>query len=249
MIKEMSKSDSDSITFEEFFRYMTFHHLIEKFDKSKPLEAWARQKITVEVKKEENKEEEDEEEDEEEEPEIPEDIKELPYKEQQREIIKKSFIQMGIGLLLVLVFSDPMVEILNALGGCIKINTFYIGFTLAPIASNGSELLAAYTYSKKQTTKSIQIAHSTCLGAGCMNNTFCLAIFLLIIATNGFGTSSIPLKWAYSAETVSIIIIELILVLTLLLNKHTMLVGILILILYPISILLVIFMENVLKWD
>jgi len=147
------------------------------------------------------------------------------------------------GLLLVLIFSDPMVDVMNELGKVLGINAFYIGFTLAPIASNASELLSAYTYASKKTISGILTAHSTCLGAGCMNNTFCLAIFLMLIVSNS------SLTWSFTAETMSILIIEILCVLTLLQKVHTVLTGIFIISLYPLTVVLVWFMNNVLHWD
>lgn len=123
------------------------------------------------------------------------------------------------GLVLVLLFSDPMVDVFNSLGITMGISVFYVGFTLAPVASNASELLSTIAYSKRRTTKSIFTAHSTCLGAGCMNNTFCLAIFLLLIVTNPI------LTWKFTAETLSILFIEICVVITLIAKKHTMLMG------------------------
>lgn len=92
--------------------------------------------------KESNKEE-DQEEDEEEE--MPEEIKKMPIEKQQREILKLSFKTMGIGTLLVILFSDPMVGMLSAFGKIIGVPAFYVSFILAPLASNASELLAAYS--------------------------------------------------------------------------------------------------------
>jgi len=157
--------------------------------------------------------------------------------------MKRSFALMGGGLLLVVIFSDPMVGVMTELGKVLGINAFYIGFTLAPIASNASELLSTYTYANKKTISGILTAHSTCLGAGCMNNTFCLSIFLMLIATNS------SLTWSFTAETMSILIIEATLVLTLIKKTHTVLTGVFILCLYPLTIVLVYLMNNVLKWD
>lgn len=150
---------------------------------------------------------------------------------------------MGAGLLLVLIFSDPMVGVMNELGSVLGISNFYIGFTLAPIASNASELLATYAYASKKTISGIQTAHSTCLGAGCMNNTFCLSIFLALIITNS------SLTWSFTAETMSILIIEIIIVITLIKKVHTVLTAIFIVCLYPLTIVLVYLMNNVLHWD
>lgn len=101
-----------------------------------------------------------EEEDDEEE-EVPEDIKDLPPEEQQRRIKMRSLWMMAIGTAIVLVISDPMVEVLGEIGNRTGIPAFYISFVLAPLASNASELIAAYNYAQKKTVKTISISLAT----------------------------------------------------------------------------------------
>ena len=43
---------------------------------------------------------------------------------------------MGLGTGLVLVFSDPMVDVLSEIGVRTDVPAFYISFVLAPLASN-----------------------------------------------------------------------------------------------------------------
>ncbi|KAF4686535.1 hypothetical protein FOZ60_005084 [Perkinsus olseni] len=112
---------------------------------------------------------------------IPEDLADLSPDEQQSRIKIRAAYLMGIGTLLVLIFSDPAVDVLNEIGVRSGINSFYISFILAPLASNASELVAAYTYAQKKTSKHITISISTLQGAASMNNTFCLGIFLAVV--------------------------------------------------------------------
>eukprot|EP01048_Picozoa_sp_COSAG05_P033563 COSAG05_NODE_13532_length_426_cov_1.262997_1_plen_114_part_01 len=85
------------------------------------------------------------------------------------------------GTSLVLLFSDPMVDCLSALGERTSISPFYISFVLAPLASNASELLAAYKFALKKTQATITVSLSQLEGAAIMNNTFCLGIFMVLI--------------------------------------------------------------------
>ncbi len=88
---------------------------------------------------------------------------------------------MALGTILVLLFSDPMVDCLAALGERLGISSFYISFVLAPLASNASELLAAYRFALKKTKATITVSLSQLEGAAIMNNTFCLGVFMLLI--------------------------------------------------------------------
>jgi len=91
---------------------------------------------------------------------------------------------MGIGTVLIVIFSDPMVAVLQEMSDRFAINSFYVAFILAPLVSNASELIASYNYSKKKTMKTMTIALSTLEGAACMNNTYCMICFMIVIIYN-----------------------------------------------------------------
>merc|ERR1719492_681042 len=108
---------------------------------------------------------------------------------------------MGLGTCMILIFSDPMVDVLADWGRRLNISPFYVSFVLAPFASNASELLSAYTYASKKSQKTITTALSSLVGAACMNNTFCLAIFLALVYFK-------DLAWQFTAETIAIVVIQ-----------------------------------------
>ena len=56
---------------------------------------------------------------------------------------------LAAGSLLILVFSDPTVLVINKLGEFTKIPSFYVSFVLAPLATNSAEIIAAYEFAKK----------------------------------------------------------------------------------------------------
>jgi Ca2+/H+ antiporter len=101
-------------------------------------------------------------------------MKDLSPEEQQKRIKFRSFSTMALGTFIVLFFSDPMVDILSELGTRTGIPSFYIAFVAAPLASNASELIAAYNYAQKKTVATITISLTTLEGAAIMNNTFVL---------------------------------------------------------------------------
>lgn len=89
------------------------------------------------------------------------------------------------------------------MGGRFGCSAFYTAFLLAPVASNASELITSYSYAKKKTTRSISISLQALQGAACMNNTFCLAIFMALIYFKG-------LVWTFTAETIGILASQLV---------------------------------------
>mmetsp|Transcript_27022 Transcript_27022/g.62425 ORF Transcript_27022/g.62425 Transcript_27022/m.62425 type:complete len:587 (+) Transcript_27022:109-1869(+) len=183
----------------------------------------------------------DDEEDDEEEQEmedIPEDLADLDPEEQQRVIKARAATKMAMGTGLVLVFSDPMVDLLSEIGVRLNISGFYVAFVLAPLASNASELVAAFNYAKKRTVSSITTSLSTLEGAGIMNNTFCLGIFLGLVYFKN-------LAWEFTAETLAIVIIQFAVAAVVLTREvSTLLDGILVLLMYPLSLFVVWFLEN-----
>jgi len=180
---------------------------------------------------------EDPDEEESEEAEMPEEFSTMTYQEQQSHIKMKAAKLMAIGLSLILVFSDPMVEVMSNVGDRLTIPPFYVAFTLAPLASNASELLASIGYAGKKSKKTITVALAALEGAACMNNTFCLAIFMLLVYLKG-------LAWKFTAETLSILLIELIVAAVAMQKTQTMVHAIFVLSLFPISIVFVAVLEG-----
>lgn len=170
--------------------------------------------------------------------ETPEDLKDLPEDEQQRRILKRSFGMMALGVVLVIIFSDPLVDVFSELGELCGVSAFYISFILAPLASNASEIIASYFYARRKTRKTITISLSTLMGAAILNNTFVLGIFLSLIRFR-------ELDWEFSAETIAILFVEFsvgIVVLTR--ENHNMKAAAFVLCLFPLSLLLVVFLES-----
>jgi len=175
--------------------------------------------------------------------EIPEDLADLSYEDQQRAIKLRAAWMMALGTTVVVLVSDPFVDVLTNWGDRLGIPAFYISFIVAPFASNASELLSAYTYAKKKTKGAITTSLSTLIGAACMNNTFCLGIFYGLIYFGG-------LAWQFTAETVAIILIQWIIgLLAVAKDTQTWFVSYIILLMYPFCLFVVYYLENVIGWD
>jgi len=176
------------------------------------------------------------EDDEEEEEEMPEELADLSPEEQQSRLFHMSFTTMGLGTLLVIIFSDPMTDVLGEVGARTGVKPFYVSFVIAPLASNAAELIASYSYALKKTPKSISIALQALQGAACMNNTFCLSIFMALIYFQG-------LAWEYSAETIAIVLCQLGVAIASAKPVQTMTTGVIVFALYPACLALVALLE------
>ena len=110
-------------------------------------------------------------------------------------------------------------------------------FVIAPPALNAMEMFAAYTYAEKKTRASITIALQQLLAAAVMNNSFCLFIFLTLIAVR-------ELEWNFHAEFVTIIFVQASMAVFALKRVHRLLDAVFVLLLYPTSIVLVYVLSN-----
>jgi len=174
----------------------------------------------------------------EEEDEMPEEFKDLPPAEQQKQIIKASVKQMLMGTFLVLIFSDPMVDVLAQIGKMTGVPAFYVSFILAPLASNASELVCSMALASKKTQSSITQSLQTLEGAACMNNTFCLGIFFFLIYYQG-------LAWKFTAETLCIFFVQFLMFLIVVSSStQTKKTGFVIFLLYPLSLVFVAGLES-----
>jgi len=175
--------------------------------------------------------------DDEDEEDMPEDIQHMKsHEEQQRALWFRASWICGVGTILVVLFSDPMVDVLNELGARTGIPQFYVAFVLAPLASNASEVIASFNYAQKKTSKSMAISLSALQGACCMNNTFVLGIFMICVYSQS-------LAWQFFAETLSILVSVLFISIMSFKSTHTMFDALLILLVYPLSLVLVYTLE------
>lgn len=137
-----------------------------------------------------------------EEEEVPHEFTDLSPSDQQNAIKKRAFLMLLTGTIMVLAFSDPMVDVFAEIGVRTGIPPFYVSFILAPLASNASEVLSTMYYAGKKTRKTITVSLTALEGAACMNNTFCLSIFMALIFFRGIA-------WQYTAETIAILLVQL----------------------------------------
>jgi len=174
---------------------------------------------------------------------MPEDLADLSPEEQQKRIKQRAFSMMGLGTLLVVVFSDPAVDLLARMGTILNVSSFYVSFLLAPMASNASELVAAANYAAKKTMKSMTTSLSTLEGAAVMNNTFTTGVFFALIYLRGIA-------WEFQAETIVLVLIQVaIAVMMLNTNKQLLMHACLVFSFYPLALAVTWFLENKMHMD
>ena len=84
---------------------------------------------------------------------------------------------LGITLFL-LVFSSPMVHVLQEMAVMMGNPPIYVSFVLASLDATSSEELANFYNTSNKTSMSIEISLVALKGAAAMNNSFCPSIFI-----------------------------------------------------------------------
>jgi Ca2+/Na+ antiporter len=155
------------------------------------------------------------------------------------QLIKRAILELLLGTLIVVIFSDPMVAVINNFAISITVPAFYVSFIITPIASNASEIYSAIAFSSKKSTEGISMGVSALYGAACMNSTLVLGIFAALIYT-------LNLEWTFITET--LVIIMTMLVVGFIGLRQTIFVwqGFLIIGLFPLSLILVAVLDPVL---
>eukprot|EP00940_MAST-03C_sp_MAST-3C-sp2_P002465 g2465.t1 len=156
----------------------------------------------------------------------------------EERVIRDAIVMMAKGSILIFFFADPMVNALNDCGFRIDVSPFYISFIVAPLASNASEFLAAYKIARKKTPATITVSFSTLTGAAIMNNTFVLAIFMVLVFARN-------LAWEFTAETICILFVEWIMLYYASKRQNTLFDAFCVLSLFPASLFIVFMMTSV----
>jgi Ca2+/Na+ antiporter len=161
------------------------------------------------------------------------------------QIKREAYGTLAAGIVLVTVFSDPMVDVLSELGTRLNIPAFYVSFLITPFVSNASEMISSIMQATKKKKASLDVTYSQLLGAATMNNTFVLSIFLVLVFARG-------LVWEFTAEIATIIFVQVAIGALVLTDRNAVTPlwkGIAAGCLYPLSLVLVWVLENVAGWD
>mmetsp|Transcript_729 Transcript_729/g.1820 ORF Transcript_729/g.1820 Transcript_729/m.1820 type:complete len:605 (-) Transcript_729:77-1891(-) len=160
-----------------------------------------------------------------------------------REVVLRAVCHLVAGTVVCAAASDPLVGAVSSFSSAAGLPPFYVAFVAAPFASNASELFSSLAFAMKKKKKIFSMTLSQLYGAVCMNNTLVLGMFLILVYTKS-------LAWTYTAETfVTLLLILLVGLLGMSAYTFRTWVGIAILLLYPLTIGLVVFLKQSLGWQ
>jgi hypothetical protein len=157
------------------------------------------------------------------------------------QIFVKALSLMIFGVIVVTLFSDPMVGVLTSIGDRLTIPPFYVSFIVTPLVSNASELISSLIFAMKRSKKSITLTFSQLMGAATMNNTFVLSLFLGLCAFR-------QLAWTFSAEVMAIFLVQVVMTIVAMQRVQTTGLAYFVMFIYPLSIFLVFALETWVGW-
>jgi len=85
------------------------------------------------------------------------------------QIYLRSAGYLSVGILVILIFSDPMVDVLSAIAKKAEVPAFYISFIFAPMISNASEIISSISQAMKKKKSNLDVTYGQLLGAATMN--------------------------------------------------------------------------------
>jgi len=175
-------------------------------------------------------------------PKVQEDEEEEEKPADWKAILLQAFALLTLGVGLVTIFSDPMVEVLNDFADTVGIAPFYVSFVVCPICSNASELISSLIFAARKKRSNTSLTYGQLYGAAVMNNTMVLGIFFALIFFKG-------LAWTYSVETLSILLVTVAVgVIGMTRTTYRTWLAFVVLALYPLSLLFVYVMEKFTTW-
>ncbi|XP_063713533.1 uncharacterized protein LOC134841456 isoform X2 [Symsagittifera roscoffensis] len=164
------------------------------------------------------------------------------------EVLGPAIGRLTFGVALVTIFSDPMCDSLTRITDPknpqhIPISSFYISFIITPLCSNASELVSSVAFAMRKEKENLVMTYTQLYSAAIMNNTMCLGVFCALVYFR-------DLEWYFSAEVTSILFTEFLMAaLALKCRKiYKLYWAFPVILIYFLSLLLVMFLEKVLKW-
>eukprot|EP00271_Cylindrocystis_brebissonii_P020378 TRINITY_DN6718_c0_g1_i1.p1 TRINITY_DN6718_c0_g1~~TRINITY_DN6718_c0_g1_i1.p1 ORF type:complete len:627 (-),score=84.68 TRINITY_DN6718_c0_g1_i1:441-2321(-) len=159
------------------------------------------------------------------------------------QVIQQAIWLLFLGSAVAAIFADPLVDAIDNFATVTGISSFYVSFVVAPIASNASELVSSFIFAMKKRKRTISLTYSQVYGAVTMNNTLCLGVFLAIVYFRS-------ISWEYSSE-VTIILAVTVIVGLIGGSRSTFptLLAFIVISLYPLSLVVVYILDNVVGWS
>jgi len=168
---------------------------------------------------------------------VPEDLVDLSASDKQLRLKMRAARKLAFGALMVVIFTEPIVDVLQEIGMQLGVAPFYVSFIAAPFACNAPDFVAAYAYSIKKNSRSSSVAFMALVGSVCMCNTMGLGIFY-------WSLYSKTQPYTFQAESLAVLFVQVVVGFLACNERQTMGHAVVVTLLYPTCLAIVWVLEN-----
>ncbi|BFG29106.1 hypothetical protein CerSpe_153800 [Prunus speciosa] len=154
----------------------------------------------------------------------------------------KAITYLVLGFVVLAVLAEPLIDSVQAFSKAASIPSFCVAFVLVPLATNARQATSAIKAAFKKTPRTTSLTFSEIYGGVFMNNVLGVSVLLAIIYAR-------EMTWEFSAELLVVLIVCTVMgVIANFVSTFSLWTAFLAYLLYPVSLLLVYLLNDVLKY-
>ncbi|KAB2615956.1 hypothetical protein D8674_022544 [Pyrus ussuriensis x Pyrus communis] len=154
----------------------------------------------------------------------------------------KAITYLVLGFVVLAVLAEPLIDSVQNLSIAASIPSFLVAFVLVPLATNARQATSAIKAASKKTPRTTSLTFSEIYGGVFMNNVLGFSVLLAIIYAR-------EMTWDFSAEVLVVLIVCTVMgFLASFVSTFSLWTSFLAYLLYPISLLLVYILNDVVKY-
>ncbi|CAB4277405.1 unnamed protein product [Prunus armeniaca] len=154
----------------------------------------------------------------------------------------KAITYLVLGFVVLAVLAEPLIDSVQAFSTAVSIPSFCVAFVLVPLATNARQATSAIKAASRKTPRTTSLTFSEIYGGVFMNNVLGVSVLLAIIYAR-------EMTWEFSAELLVVLIVCTVMGVTASsVSTFSLWTAFLAYLLYPVSLLLVYLLNDVLNY-
>ncbi|XVE50149.1 hypothetical protein DITRI_Ditri01bG0138700 [Diplodiscus trichospermus] len=155
----------------------------------------------------------------------------------------KAIMYMVVGFIILAVLAEPLIYSVQSLSEAASIPSFFISFILVPLTTNARAATSAITAAWRKKSRTTSLTFSEIYGGVFMNNILGFSVLLALVYARG-------LTWEFSGEVLVVLIVCGVMgLIASFRSSFPLWMSLLAFLLYPLSLLLVYVLNDVLNYD
>ncbi|XP_024159033.1 sodium/calcium exchanger NCL [Rosa chinensis] len=154
----------------------------------------------------------------------------------------KAISYMVVGFVVLAVLAEPLIDNVQDFSGAAGVPSFFVAFVLVPLATNARQAISAIRAASRQTPRTTDLTFSEIYGGVFMNNVLGFSVLLAIIYVR-------EMTWEFSAEVLVVLIVCIVVgLIASLRSTFPLWTAFVAFLLYPVSLLLVYIINDVIGY-